>query len=329
LCGNKVGALCVDNWSQFGGPREAFFANIEKVLTSNIELKVERDWRGISMRLRGVLRRLFQRYTGYDIHKYSPWYGLDYWADISEILSKAGSVTAFDVGANLGQTVHKLVQVFPMASIHAFEPSPSTFSELSRALAGYNNLALNNCGVGSQKSEMEFVESTLSEMSSFLQPGPQIWGAVKQRIKVPITTVDDYSVEKRIERIQLLKIDTQGFEFEVIKGAHRMLVEERIDLVLTEITFGQLYEGLPRFDSIYAYMAQHGYRLSGVYDQARKKRILNWADVVFASPSIVRERADGIGFATPEEMIAEAQADAAFRDRCAAAEEKAAKIKAK
>ena len=259
-------------------------------------------------------RRLVRRYTGYDIHKYPP--PLDYWADISEILSKVGSVTAFDVGANVGQTAHKLLQVFPTISIHAFEPSPSTFSELSQAFAGCNNVTLNNCGVGSQKSEMDFIENTFSDMSSFLEPGPQIWGDVKQRVKVPVITVDDYSVEKRIEHIHLLKIDTQGFEFEVIKGAAGMLAEGRIDLVLTEITFGQLYEGLPRFDLVHAYLVQHGYRLTGVYDQARKRRILNWADMMFASPSIVRERLDGIGYATPEELITEAQADAAFHDRC-------------
>ena len=48
LCGNKVGALCIDNWSQFGGPREAFFANIKKVLTSDIRLDViESDFRAV------------------------------------------------------------------------------------------------------------------------------------------------------------------------------------------------------------------------------------------------------------------------------------------
>jgi FkbM family methyltransferase len=242
------------------------------------------------MRLRSVLRRLLQRYTGYDIHEYNPPSDLDYWADISELLSKASSVTAFDVGANLGQTIRTLVRVFPRVSFHAFEPSPSTFSELAEVFAGYDNVTLNNCGVGSQESETDFIENTDSGMSSFLEPGPQIWGEVKQRIKVPMTTVDDYSVEKRIEHIHLLKIDAQGFDLEVIKGADRMLAEGRVDLVLTEVTFAKLYEGLPRVDAVYAYIAQRGYRLTGIYDQRRKRRILSWADMMFASPSIVGER---------------------------------------
>jgi FkbM family methyltransferase len=243
------------------------------------------------MLLRTALRRLALRYTGYDIHKYNPERDLDYFADIAEILSKRDSITAFDVGANVGQTVRKLVQVLPRVSIHAFEPSPSTFAELSQALVGYSAVTLNNCGVGSQKSAMDLIENTRSYMTSFLEMGPRGWGEVVQRIKVPVTTVDDYSAQRSIQHIHLLKIDTQGFDFEVIKGADRMLAEGRVDLVLTEITFARLYEGLPRLDAIYAHMAEHGYRLTGVYDQQRSGRILNWADVMFASESILRERA--------------------------------------
>jgi len=48
LYGNRVRALCIDNWSQFGGPRELFFANIKKVLTPNIRFDViERDFRAV------------------------------------------------------------------------------------------------------------------------------------------------------------------------------------------------------------------------------------------------------------------------------------------
>ena len=48
LHGNRVRALCIDNWSEFGGPRELFFANIKKVLTPNIQFEViERDFRAV------------------------------------------------------------------------------------------------------------------------------------------------------------------------------------------------------------------------------------------------------------------------------------------
>jgi Methyltransferase domain len=48
LHSNKVRALCIDNWSEFDGPRESFFANIKNVLNPNIQLDViERDFRAV------------------------------------------------------------------------------------------------------------------------------------------------------------------------------------------------------------------------------------------------------------------------------------------
>jgi hypothetical protein len=48
LYGNSVKALCIDNWSQFGGPRATFFSNIERVLSPTVEFKfIENDFRGV------------------------------------------------------------------------------------------------------------------------------------------------------------------------------------------------------------------------------------------------------------------------------------------
>lgn len=48
LCGNKVRALCIDNWSEYGGPRELFFGNIKKVLAPNVQFDIiEQDFRAV------------------------------------------------------------------------------------------------------------------------------------------------------------------------------------------------------------------------------------------------------------------------------------------
>lgn len=63
---------------------------------------------------------------------------------------------------------------------------------------------------------------------------------------VKVSTIDRYCADKKIERIDLLKSDTQGFELEVLKGARHMLVERRVGAIYVEITFAQLYDNLPR-----------------------------------------------------------------------------------
>ena len=48
LSGNRASALCIDNWSQYGGPKDQFFQNIKKVLSEKIQFKfMERDFRSV------------------------------------------------------------------------------------------------------------------------------------------------------------------------------------------------------------------------------------------------------------------------------------------
>jgi FkbM family methyltransferase len=127
--------------------------------------------------------------------------------------------------------------MFPRAIIHAFEPSPSTFAKLETAVSTDRNVVLNNCGVGAQDGTLEFSENRNSDMSSFLPLGPEAWSEVQGKIAVPVVTVDGYCGENALSRIDVLKIDTQGFDFEVLKGADRMLSNAQIRLVFMEVTF--------------------------------------------------------------------------------------------
>jgi FkbM family methyltransferase len=233
------------------------------------------------------LRYLARDLTGYDVHTYVAENELDPFDDAVAVLRAASPITAFDVGANKGQTITALLDAFPKASIHAFEPSPETFDHHLARLASWN-VKLNKCGLGSGTGELTFYENDSSVMSSFLPPGASGSGNVSRKITVPVTTVDKYAADNAIHHIDLLKIDTQGFDFEVIKGAAAMLDGGRIDLLLTEVTVDALYDGLPRFDQIYSFMADRGYAVTGFYNQNRRGRILRWFDVMFASPKAHR-----------------------------------------
>jgi FkbM family methyltransferase len=234
-------------------------------------------------KLRTRLRYLARNLIGYDVHKYSAEKELDPFNDAVAVLGAASPITAFDVGANKGQTITAVLNAFPKATIHAFEPSPETFDRHLALLASWN-IKVNKCGLGSTTGVLTFHENDSSDMSSFLPLGPSGWGNVSRKITVPVTTVDEYAAKNEIDHIDLLKIDTQGFDLEVIKGAGAMLGRGRIDLLLTEVTLDALYVGLPRFDQIYGFMADRGYAVTGFYDQRRRGRILGWFDAMFASP---------------------------------------------
>ena len=122
------------------------------------------------------------------------------------------------------------MQTLPTVLIHAFEPSPSIFAGLVEAFVERKTITLNNCGVGSQKSELDLNENTFSEMTSFLKLGSQGWGQMFQPIKVPVTTIDGYSAERGIKHIHLLKIDTQGFDLRLSKAQTGCWRKDRLTL---------------------------------------------------------------------------------------------------
>jgi len=71
---------------------------------------------------------------------------------------------------------------------------------------------LNNIALWHYSGTADFVENAESVMSSFLESGPDNWTSVEQRIPVVVGTLDDYCLDNLVDRIDLLKLDTQGFE---------------------------------------------------------------------------------------------------------------------
>ena len=96
-----------------------------------------------------------------------------------------------------------------------------------------------------------------------------------------VTTIDDYCTTRGIDRIDILKSDTQGFDLDVIKGARRMIERRAIGLIFMEITFSDMYKGSPRFDEIYAYLADRRFALVSFYDFYYQHGRAGWTDALF------------------------------------------------
>jgi FkbM family methyltransferase len=92
----------------------------------------------------------------------------------------------------------------------------------------HGNVKSWNYGVGSSNAILEFIENSHSEMSSFLRPSKYSWGKVEKTTNVEVITLDSFTKDQNIEFIHILKSDTQGYDFEVFKGADTLLSENRI-----------------------------------------------------------------------------------------------------
>jgi len=211
--------------------------------------------------------------------------GVDPYFDIGKLVNRNLPIIAFDVGGNTGQSVETLKRVMPQCEVHSFEPSPTTYELLAKNAEAYTDVYLNNLAVGSSCTERTFLENVYSDMSSFLEPSGSGWGEMVKETTVQVTTLDRYCEEKNIPYVSILKTDTQGYDFEVLKGATGLMADNRIQLILTEIIFSDMYKGLPAFDEMYRFLLDRRFRLVSFYQFYYQSDIASWTDALFINPS--------------------------------------------
>jgi FkbM family methyltransferase len=208
--------------------------------------------------------------------------GQDPFHDMRRLTDGLARPMVFDVGANVGQSIQLIRTYFDYPVIHAFEPAPGTFEQLREGTRDIPDLTLNKIALGHCVGTAEFSENTESVMSSFLELGPDGWGSIKRKTSVNVSTIDEYCAQNAVERIDILKLDTQGFDLEVLRGSERVLRHGRIGMVFTEITLSKLYTKLPGLDEIYRFLCERRLTLVGFYDLNYRNDRLSWCNALFA-----------------------------------------------
>lgn len=82
-----------------------------------------------------------------------------------------------------------------------------------------------------------------------------------KKFKSKIIKLDDYAKKNHIDKIDVLKIDTQGFEDKVLRGARKLLKENRIKLIQLELIFSEVYENSLQFYDVEKLLIPNNYRL--------------------------------------------------------------------
>lgn len=223
-------------------------------------------------------------------HPHRKHYPLD---TLRQLAGNAPVRTILDIGANEGQTVKKLLQKFPEATIYCFEPIPETYAQLSHTYQTHPKVQCASLAMGNAIGNATFHINRGSQTSSLHAPSDQAarWvpeGKIEiaQSIEVETSTVDAFCKENSISSIDILKSDTQGHDLAVLQGAQRMLDEGRIRLVLIEVNIVQMYEGQAAFHEISAFLKSFGFRLFDLFAHAyAPSGQLKWADAIYALES--------------------------------------------
>lgn len=166
---------------------------------------------------------------------------------------------AFDVGVNYGYTSSWLSQWADR--VHVFEPNPANRAMIREQLAirHIDNVEIVDTAVSDREGEALLHVKPFDGHHSLADIGAS---ETVGTMRVPVTTLDRYAGEQGIERIGLLKIDVEGFEPEVLRGASGLLSTGSIELLLFEYS-PRFYRqrGLdPR--APLAVLDEHGYRVS-------------------------------------------------------------------
>ncbi|WKA30620.1 FkbM family methyltransferase [Bradyrhizobium roseum] len=192
----------------------------------------------------------------------------------------------FDVGAHIGITALEFFDQFPRSTIYAFEPSSSNFEKMKANLVGASRVKMLHLGLGEKPGKlslaMDPVHPSMARISSNqLLPYHE---------EVQIDTVDGFCTNNSLDAIDIMKIDTEGYEISVLAGAVRMLSSHSIGIVKAEVALDPDSSYHTALDALSDHLHRHGYRLFGFYDQSedplsRGPRIRRF-DVAFISPSL-------------------------------------------
>ena len=238
--------------------------------------------------MKKLIKKAFLKF-GYDVVKIGNEQGRDPYGDMARLI-KDDQPTVFDVGANIGQTVMKLRTYFPQSVINSFEPNSNTFEILKKNVGTMHKVQIWNSGLGSAIGQTTFFENTNSDMSSFLNLGETGWGTEKKSI-AQITTIDQFCTDHKINTIDILKVDTQGFELEVLKGAENIISKNGIGLIYLEVIFSKMYENLPSFGDLYNFLTERGYKLVSIYKIDYQDNLASWSDMLFVHESYRKQLA--------------------------------------
>jgi FkbM family methyltransferase len=166
---------------------------------------------------------------------------------IRHVLAPTRPRLCIDVGANKGEYTAALLR-WTTAQVHAFEPLPLAFQSLQRvAERSPGRVVVNNSAVGAS-TEPALIhygdgDSELASLSAEVSNIAFVGAANTNVMEVQVTTLDEHFadlVRRGPGSVDFIKVDTEGFEFEVLQGAREVVAECRPRFVQIEMNLHQL-----------------------------------------------------------------------------------------
>ena len=224
--------------------------------------------------IRILVNKLFNL-MGYTLTKYSTY------QEYNMLMKHYGINKVIDIGANEGQFAKFIRKSGFKGELHSFEPLDEAYEKISKLSSNDKHWKVYQLAVGDACGETiinvseNSVSSSILEMNaSHLELAPQSRYTKKQSIE--IKTLDSLKENLELDKGNIfLKIDTQGFEKNVLLGAEKVL--ENIKTIQLELSLVPLYNGEELYFEISKYLYDRGYFLvkiiPGIYDKTSRETL--------------------------------------------------------
>ena len=141
-------------------------------------------------------------------------------------------ISVIDIGAHKGEYISSIIKNFNISKAYCFEPNPKVFKILNNKISLNKKIELLNYGASNNSGNILFNENIESSSSSIneLNKNSNYYkkkffllnflglNEVTKKIEIKVVTLSDFIVENNINKIDLLKIDTEGYELNILKG---------------------------------------------------------------------------------------------------------------
>jgi FkbM family methyltransferase len=191
--------------------------------------------------------------------------------------------TIFDVGANIGQTAHYFYKHFPESTIYCFEPVKSVYDELVNSTKNTTVKCINEA-LGSSIQDMAINKNTIHAQSSIVTND----GRFSETEIIKVNTGHNFCVQHKIEYIDLLKIDVEGYELEVLKGFESII--KNVKMIYAEVGFDKNDPYKTYISDLLAFSSANGFIVSNFYDPSRwgkSKLRLGFYNVLLINESLI------------------------------------------
>ena len=142
------------------------------------------------------------------------------------------TISVIDIGAHKGEYISSIIKNFNISKAYCFEPNPKVFKILNNKISLNKKIELLNYGASNNSGNILFNENIESSSSSIneLNKNSNYYkkkffllnflglNEVTKKIEIKVVTLSDFILENNINKIDLLKIDTEGHEFQVLSG---------------------------------------------------------------------------------------------------------------